>query len=312
MRCNILWVSLLLAACTPAPSASSTPPAEIHPYFTVTPASATRPAEGLVVSLETPLPSPTPFTYTVQSGDTLSEIAERFHSSLDALMAANPDVNPSAMSIGQVLKIPSSPQDLTGEGTPTPVPFPVQQITCAPTSNGGMWCFVLVHNDSSEFMENVSAQVTLVGADGVVIASQPALLPLNILPPNKSLPLAAFFPPEVPAGAQPRVQILTANRLLPGDIRYLPAVLQNSLVKLDWAGRSAQVSGQVSLPPGGTAAGVVWVAAVAYDGSGSVVGVRRWEARAGLPAGGSLSFTFEVSSAAGRIASVDFAVEARP
>jgi len=44
-----------------------------------------------------------------------------------------------------------------------------------------MWCFVLAHNDSLNFMENVSAQVTLVDANDAFLATQTALLPLNIL-----------------------------------------------------------------------------------------------------------------------------------
>ena len=103
-----------------------------------------------------------------------------------------------------------------------------------------MWCFVLVHNDFSDFLENVSAQVTLVDANNTTLASQTALLPLNILPPNTSLPLAVFFPPEIPFDAKPQVQVLTAIRLLPNDERYLPATVNNTLVQVNADGRSAQ------------------------------------------------------------------------
>ena len=59
-------------------------------------------------------------------------------------------------------------------------------------------------------------------------------------------------------------------------------------------------------------ASLVWVAAVAYDDAGRVVGVRRWESTAGISPGGGLQFAFEVSSLAGEIEKVDFVVEARP
>lgn len=312
MRRNLVILCLLLGGCAPGPAATPPPEVDLLPYFTATPTPTAGQPEGLVVSFETPLPSPTPFAYAVKSGDTLSQIAERFHVSLDALMAANPEINPSAMSIGQVLKIPSSPQNSTGEGTPTPVPFPVREIACHSTASGGSWCFALVHNDSPEIMENITGQVTLAGTDGVAIASQTALLPLNILPPGTSLPLAAYFAPPLPAGATPRVQILTAIRLLPADERYLPATIQNSLAQVDWSGRSAQVSGLVLLPEGGKPASLVWVAAVAYDLAGKVAGFSRWESSQGLPAGGSLPFSFTLASVAGPIARVEFAVEARP
>ena len=98
----------------------------------------------------------------------------------------------------------------------------------------------------------------------------------------------------------------------PDDDRYLPATLHNTLSQVDGSGRNAQVSGTVLLPDDAQPARLVWVAAVAYDEFGQVVGVRRWESDAGIAPGGSLEFAFEVSSLAGRIERVEFAVEARP
>jgi hypothetical protein len=175
-----------------------------------------------------------------------------------------------------------------------------------------MWCFVLAHNDFSEFLENVSAQVTLVDANDTTLASQTALLPLNILPPDTSLPLAVFFPLEIPLDAKPQVQVLTAIRLLPNDKRYLPATVSNTLVQVDAGGHSARVTGQVFLPRDAKAADQVWVAGTAYDEAGRVVGVRRWEWSEGLAPGGNLPFEFMISSLGGRVERVEFAVEARP
>jgi hypothetical protein len=175
-----------------------------------------------------------------------------------------------------------------------------------------MWCFVLVHNEFTDFMENVSAQVTLVDGNNATLASQAALLPLNILPPNTSLPLTVFFPPQIPAGAKPQVQVLTAIRLLPDDERYLPATINNTLVQVNADGRSARVNGQVLLPADANTANQIWVTGTTYEETGRVVGVRRWESNAGLSPGGSLPFEFMVSSLGGRIERVEFAVEARP
>lgn len=312
MRYALLLGCLLFAACAPQVNDAAPVPKELKPYQTAIPSATAAQPEGLVVSFETPLPSPTPFTYTVKAGDTMGQIAQNFNITLDSLIAANPNVDPSSMSIGQTLKIPSSPQNPAGESTPTPVPFPVQQITCYPTSDRGLWCFVLAHNDSSDFIEDVTAQVNLLDANGKSIASQTALLPMNILPPNASLPLTTFFAPSIPPDAKPQVQILTAIRLLPGDARYLPATLQNTLVQVNWSGLTAQVSGHILLPASSKQANVVWVAATAYDESGRVVGVRRWESPIKLQPGADLPFAFSVSSLAGIISHVDFAVEARP
>jgi len=300
----------LLTACAPQQADSTPQVVDLIPFATST-RSPLRTPDGLV-PLTTPLPSPTPFTYTVQTGDTMSQIAEKFRVSLDDLQAANPEVSANAMSVGQVIKIPSNPDNPSGEPTPTPAPFTVEQIECYPTIDKGMWCFVLVHNDFPEFIENVSAQVTLVDSNHATIATQTAFLPLNILPPNTSLPLAVYFPPDIPFNAKPQVQVLTAIRLLPTDERYLPATINHTLVQVNAGGHSAQVSGLVLLQSQTSAANQVWVVATAYDGAGRVVGVRRWESNAGLLASGSLPFNFMISSVGGRITRVEFAVEARP
>ncbi len=309
----IVLAVLALSACGPnsdGPRPTQTPVLQFYATVTSSPTPA-NPA-GLLVETQPVLPTPTPFNYKIVAGDTLSTIAEKFGVSLDDLMAANPGVIPSALRLGQDLHIPTGSGNLSGESTPTPVPFPVQQAACYPTLDKGMWCLVLVHNNYAERLENITAQVTLQDANGKQLASQTAFSPLNILPPGASIPLTIFFAPEIPPDAHPLVQVLTAVRLLPGDKRYLPAVVQNTLANIDWSGKTAQVSGQVFLPKKNEAASHIWVAAVAYDKVGNVVGVRRWEAQDKLGPGSTLPFEFMISSLAGEITRVEFVVEARP
>jgi LysM repeat protein len=311
MRQLLVLGLLLSAACSPLEPTQISTAHEPLPYQTVTP-SVTAGPTGLVEFAETPPPSPTPFNYTIRRGDTLGGIANHFNVALDALAAANPDINPNAMSVGQTIKIPSTPKNVSGQGTPTPAPFVVQQIACHPAGEAQLWCFVLAYNDSPEPMENLSAQVTLLDPKGNAKGSQTATLPLDILPPHQALPLSAFFPAITATDLHPQVQVVTAIRLQPNDARYLPAAVQSSQVLVDASGLSAQASGQITLPADSPAAGSVWVAAVAYDGDGRVVGVRRWESSSSLQPGGALPFSMFISSVAGEIERVDFAVEARP
>jgi LysM repeat protein len=302
----------ILAACAPQPS-TQTPLSVVtlQPFLTQEPSqTADRPEE--VSTLEKPLPTATPFLYEVQAGDTLSGIALKFGVSLDDLVVANPDISPNSMSIGTTLRIPSNPTNLSGDSTPTPVPVPVKQVECYPSADQGMWCLVLIFNDTEGLLENFSAQVTLVDTDGDTLVSMTAISMLNILPPGSALPLMVFFPPVIPADARPIIQMLTGIRLLGDDARYLPASVNNTLVLVDGSGRAAQVTGQVHLPEQARPADLVWVAAVAYDGAGRVVGGRRWESSDGLAPGATLPFAFMVSSLAGEIERVEFAVEARP
>jgi LysM repeat protein len=90
--------------------ASATPRTGATPRTTPTPrATATPPATATAAPTATPQPSPTvgTQTYTVQAGDTLSEIAAQFGVSTAALTAANPGINPDSLQIDDVLTIPA-------------------------------------------------------------------------------------------------------------------------------------------------------------------------------------------------------------
>jgi LysM repeat protein len=47
-------------------------------------------------------------TYTIQAGDTFSAIAEQFGITLEDLIAANPDVDPTSLVSGDVIKLPGA------------------------------------------------------------------------------------------------------------------------------------------------------------------------------------------------------------
>jgi murein DD-endopeptidase MepM/ murein hydrolase activator NlpD len=64
-------------------------------------------------------------TYVVRAGDSLSGIAQRFGTTVDALQRANNISNPNLIYVGQTLIIPSggsTPTPPTTPGTPTPAP----------------------------------------------------------------------------------------------------------------------------------------------------------------------------------------------
>lgn len=304
MRKSLLLFALLISACA-SPTTPSTD-ITLRPYLTSTPAPSLTP--NVFVLVETPVPTSTMQVYVVESGDTISEIAEKFKIPQSDLIAANPDVNPNTLTIGQTLFIPDPSAIPAAASTPTPVPAPITQTVCHPSADNGMWCFALIQNNSARPLENISAQITLLDENNNAIASQTAFTPLDMIPSSSSLPVYVFFP-NTSANANMQVQLLSA--IQSDNSRYLPATLNNTITQIDWGGKSAQLSGQILLPAESKAATRVWVAAVAYDRHGQVVGIKRWEGGAIQP-GGSITFSFSVASLGGVIEAVEFVVQANP
>lgn len=51
---------------------------------------------------------PGSFSYVIRSGDTFYNLAQRFNTTVNAILAANPRVNPNALQIGQTVCIPGT------------------------------------------------------------------------------------------------------------------------------------------------------------------------------------------------------------
>ena len=62
-----------------------------------------------VPTVSPPVPScPGGFYYTIRAGDTFFRIAQQYNITVDALMRANPGVDPNRLQIGQVICIPTA------------------------------------------------------------------------------------------------------------------------------------------------------------------------------------------------------------
>jgi LysM repeat protein len=326
MKRHFAWLVLvaLLSACVPAgqiplSTATPTPAGQLTPYLTPTATLAVTPGKpGKTVS-PTPLPSPspTPRTYTIKKGDTVGGIALAYGVSVEAILAANPQLNPNLMVVGSTLVIPAGVETKAPSGDlPTPAPQPVRLdgVHCAAGQDGGAWCFALAHNPQKSGVESVSATIRIADRSGKGVQSQVAFALLNLLPGKGTLPLAVYFPPPVPKIIQASAELLSALPVESGSDRYLPASLDRVKTDILVDGLSAHMSGVVTLDKGSATAHQVWVLLIAYDASGQVIGVRRWEMGESqvLKAGKQAPFAETVYSTGGKIAKVTEMVEARP
>jgi LysM repeat protein len=304
---------MLLVGCNATPQETLLPTTNtqtpaIRPFYTQTPLQTAAPTTTQAPTPTLPpLPTPTPYMYTIVAGDTMIGIAIYFGITYDELSLANPEVNPNFLSVGTQLIIPL-PQDENGdagsEGQAVPELLPLQtgEVNCSPVSSGGLWCYWSVTNQLDVPAENIAGVIRLLDNAGEESASQPAHSLLNLLAPGRSMPMAAYFAPPVPAWSTVQGQLTSAVEANQAEIRYQAGDIQNlQTVPLEDNPLGYQISGSLNfsnpVDAEGTALGVeyAWVLAIGYDADGAVVGVRRWEASS-EQIEGTLTFSLEVFS----------------
>ncbi len=318
--CGVLALALLSACASPAQEPPTSTPYPVYtgtlvPYYTPTPTST-----PVLVTPATPTPlptlTPTPRTHVVKAGEDMSGIALRYRVKLSDLKAANPSVTPNVMRIGTVLIIPGTAIPNPTVVTPTQPPPDVLlgPVRCDLDAQGGATCFVVAHNRGETAAENVSVAISLLDPQARPEDKpirQVATTPLNLLPAGIDMPLMAYFQAPLPVAFEAVAELDSSLPASEGEKRYLALELQNKQVDYLPYGLSAEVSGE-AVSQSDQKAAVVWVLAIAYDNAGNVVGLRRWENSAPLPAKGRLPFSLMVYSTGAKIAQVILLGEARP
>jgi LysM repeat protein len=173
---------------------SATPSAyTVTPTSTPQPTSTPRPATPIASS--TPTVTPTPVIYTIQSGDTLLDVAIRFDTSPEAIQDANGIVDPRLLQIGQELIIPPPVGDPADPATPTPTPPPlaVEAISFLETRQGALWCLGKVRNPGAEALSEVVVEASLFDSGGVLLAREAAFIQLDVIPSGEAIPFAVLF-----------------------------------------------------------------------------------------------------------------------
>lgn len=113
-----LLVVMALVGCVPEPPQRVLP--TLPAVLDITPAPTLDIDATATVYASQLQSSPTPAAlYTVQDGDTLSGLAERFNTTVDELTAANGITDPNSLQPGQTLIIPSLLRTPVA-GTPSP------------------------------------------------------------------------------------------------------------------------------------------------------------------------------------------------
>jgi murein DD-endopeptidase MepM/ murein hydrolase activator NlpD len=256
-------------------------------------------------------PSPTPRTYTVRAGDTFGSIAAKFGITVDELIRANPNVDPNALPIGQVLVIPPH---AAGSETPPPTPTPaglsVGPPACYVQPSGGKWCLALVENPNPDPVSSVRLRFSLYASP----ADDPAAvrdvaLPLTVLPAGKRTVAAAFFPPEEAQSEIARVELTGAVRTTE-DLGVLPVTILNERTLFLTGGLELTVEFRIDPDAGATAKRVDAVLTL-LDSGGRPAGFRILRSEGDRPAGQAESLTLTAYSLGGEWSVYEIILQAR-
>ena len=300
-RNSLLWLFLstwVSVACAVTPTPPPAPTATVTLRPAAPPAAATpSQAAPTPVIIASPTPTPTPFLHIVRKGETLIGIAVTYNVSLQALQAANGDLDPRALQIGQTLIIPLSEDSVAAqaEGLPSPMPLELGQPACLPQASGALSCIVLARNPGPGAVENVSARIILADAQGLPITSTVGSTGLDIVPPGVAATIAVWFAPGVQSVAAQGADLLSAYPSNEPSQRYVP--LQLDSYTAAQSGRVWEIKGVIKNPTA-DAVSLVRVVAILLAANERPVGYQRLELPGGLEPGASRDFDLPVTALA--------------
>jgi len=178
-------VSAMAAPAMAAPAMASTPNAVV----------ASAPAARASASSAPAAISTSGVRYTVRAGDTLSALAQRHSTSVDALVAANHIADPNLILVGQVLMIPGSgtAAGATTVATPAGRSYTVQ-------AGDSLW---KIANDAGVTLDALTAANHL-SIQSLILPGQVLVLPAPTSSTGASQP-TAHRTPAAPAVATPVV-----------------------------------------------------------------------------------------------------------
>lgn len=294
-----VFMSVLIAGCTTSSESAPTPAPTDYPPVTLT----QRPPRSYAPIAPTPsrqfdlpyimqemLTPTTPLTtYTVQPGDTLSEIALRFGIDLDTLQFVNGGIDPIGLQAGQILLIPPpgvTLDTLVVHSTPTPLALIVQMPTCYDADTEVVLCLGSVENPYPVPVERVVISAQIQDAQQRIMQEVWVDVEQQVIPVGGSAPYGIRFEGDWSEVAGMALLLRAADAAPAYQQRYVRLEVSED------AGQQQEQQYIVSLRvanAGPRSAAPPRVTVTVRDAEGHVVGYRTVQSTALLPAGEALA-----------------------
>lgn len=289
-----VWITGCSLTSHTAPTLSPTQPPRITLTLRVREPSTTVPSPSphLTATPEPGTPAPAS-VYVVRPGDTLLGIALDLGLLVEQLRAANPNIDPLALQVGQQIVIPQA-GTAAADVHVTPIPLRVDPPACYDLITGSLLCLGSVTNLLDQAVARTQVRIQLLDGEGMILAETTTGVEQTVILPGQSAPYGVLFsrvPPEqitVRAESVRAVMAVSAS-VIALDVESEQVAVNGSRYRV--AARIMNHTGIATQPPR--------LVLTVYDAEGRVAGFRVLTMAGGLEPGGQRIVEIEASTQPG-------------
>lgn len=224
--------------------------------------------------------------YVVRPGDTLLGIALDYGVDVAALEAANPELDPLALQVGQQVIVPPPGEPILAA---TPVTLGLPAPNCREMITGKILCLGQVINTQTETVEQVQVRIRLLDSMGAPLAEVTTGIEQTLIPPGGAAPYSAIF--DAVDDAQVAVSVQMAQSV--GQTNWITLGADAAAVESS----SNRVSVEANIHnPSDHVTGPGRVVLTLFDSGGQVAGFRVVAIGAGLEPGETRTIKIEAIS----------------
>jgi hypothetical protein len=225
-----VFISVWVAGCSIVSESAPTISPTYHPQITLTvrfrdPPAAPASPQLYIAPTSQPVPDGEAYLrYAVRPGDTLLGIALDFGLTVEQVRAANDQIDPRNLQVGQQINIPQG-LSLT-PATAAPINLELARPACYETPTGSILCLGTVFNNREYPIWRVHVRVKLLRSDGGILAEHDAGIEQGFIPPGQSAPYSALFKVDWHDYGFAAVSLQTAD-VTPQNIqRFVPLIIE--------------------------------------------------------------------------------------